>query len=193
MGKGFPSMTALLGLLAVAGFQNRDKLSELLGGGAGARDPQRLPSGSTMGAGYGAPGSGMGGMGGSGMGGSSMGSSSMGGGLGGILGNLGGLLGGAGAAAGAGGLLSGGLKELVDKFRGAGHGETVDSWVSSGPNREIAPRELEGALGDDTLDDLARQTGLSRQEIVERLSRELPNAVDRYTPSGRIPGPNDLT
>jgi uncharacterized protein YidB (DUF937 family) len=29
MSRGFPSMTALLGLLAVAGYQNRDKLAEL--------------------------------------------------------------------------------------------------------------------------------------------------------------------
>jgi uncharacterized protein YidB (DUF937 family) len=34
---------------------------------------------------------------------------------------------------------------------------------------------------------LAQQTGLSREEIVARLSRELPQAVDQYTPEGRIP------
>ena len=32
MSRGFPSMTALLGLLAVAGYQNRDKIAEMLGG-----------------------------------------------------------------------------------------------------------------------------------------------------------------
>ena len=32
MSSGFPSMTALLGLLAVAGYQNRDKIAEWLGG-----------------------------------------------------------------------------------------------------------------------------------------------------------------
>ena len=32
MNSGFPSMTALLGLLAVAGYQNRDKITEMLGG-----------------------------------------------------------------------------------------------------------------------------------------------------------------
>ena len=32
MSRGLPSMTALLGLLAVAGYQNRDKISEWLGG-----------------------------------------------------------------------------------------------------------------------------------------------------------------
>lgn len=32
MNRGFPSMTALLGLLAVAGYQNRDKIAEMLRG-----------------------------------------------------------------------------------------------------------------------------------------------------------------
>ena len=32
MSRGFPSMTALLGLLAIAGYQNRDKIAEMLGG-----------------------------------------------------------------------------------------------------------------------------------------------------------------
>ena len=30
MSRGYPSMTALLGLLAVAGYQNRDKIAEWL-------------------------------------------------------------------------------------------------------------------------------------------------------------------
>ena len=29
---GFPSMTALLGMLALAGYQNRDKIAEMLRG-----------------------------------------------------------------------------------------------------------------------------------------------------------------
>ena len=37
MSRGMPSMTALLGLLAIAGYQNRDKLAEMLGG-AGAKN-----------------------------------------------------------------------------------------------------------------------------------------------------------
>ena len=32
MSRGFPSMTALLGLLAIAGYQNRDRIAEMLGG-----------------------------------------------------------------------------------------------------------------------------------------------------------------
>jgi hypothetical protein len=32
MSRGFPSMTALLGLLAIAGYQNRGKIAEMLRG-----------------------------------------------------------------------------------------------------------------------------------------------------------------
>ena len=38
MSRGFPSMTALLGLLAIAGYQNRDKIAEMLRG-AGQNKP----------------------------------------------------------------------------------------------------------------------------------------------------------
>ena len=38
MSRGMPSMTALLGLLAIAGYQNRDKLAEVLKG-ATANNP----------------------------------------------------------------------------------------------------------------------------------------------------------
>ncbi len=39
MARGLPSMTALLGLLAVAGFQNRDKIAEMLRGAHPAAAP----------------------------------------------------------------------------------------------------------------------------------------------------------
>lgn len=150
MSRGFPSMTALLGLLAVAGFQNRDKIGEMLsglGGGAGASGG---PGGQTSG-------------------------------------GLGGLLGGLGGGASAGGLLSGGLGELVDRFKQNGHGEAAQSWIGTGPNQELAPNHLEQAIGPDVLADLSAKTGLSREDLLARLSKELPQAVDRYTPDGRLP------
>jgi uncharacterized protein YidB (DUF937 family) len=167
MSRGFPSMTALLGLIAIAGYQNRDKLAELLRGAGGPS--QNAPGGPGQ---IGQQGSGLGGP---------LGQQQ--GGLGGLLGSLGG----AGAAGGLGGLLGGGLGELVERFKQAGHGEVADSWVGSGPNRQVAPDDLENAIGPDVLEDLTRQTGLSREEILQRLSRDLPDAVDKYTPEGRLP------
>ena len=89
--------------------------------------------------------------------------------------------------AGAGGLLSGGIGELLERFNLNGQGETAQSWINSGPNKEISPQQLQQAIGSDVLEKLEQQTGLSQEEILTRLSRELPTAVDKYTPDGRLP------
>ena len=100
-----PSMTALLALLAIAGYQNRDKIAEMLGG-LGKKDPgakgqvgQNEPEAQAQD------------------------------GLGGLLSQLD--AGGASAA----GMLSGGLGELLESFNKSGQGEIAKSWVSTGPNK----------------------------------------------------------
>ncbi len=157
MDKKLPSMTALLGLLAIAGYQNRDRLAELMRGRQGAAG---------------------------GANDSDAGEAADGAGLGGLLRSAG--------SGGLGGLLSGGLSELIDRFKLNGKAEIADSWVGRGPNKEIAPPDLERAIGPDVLDELTEQTGLSRSEILARLSQELPQAVDKYTPDGRIPDESDF-
>ena len=148
MSRGLPSMTALLGLLAIAGYQNRDKITEMLRNAGG--DPSKPGAGDP---------------------------------LSGMLGSLGGMLGGAGA----GGLLSGGLGELLDKFKQNGEGETAKSWINQGPNKEVSPPQLKQR-------DWGRCAGAARAanrafagRTLARLSRELPSAVDKYTPEGRLP------
>jgi uncharacterized protein YidB (DUF937 family) len=103
--------------------------------------------------------------------------------LGGLLGNLTGAIDGAGA----GGLLSSGLGELLEHFKQNGQGDAAESWVKDGPNKEVTPPQLKQAIGQDVLAALEQQTGLSQEEILARLSRELPVAVDKYTPGGRLP------
>ena len=49
MSRGMPSMTALLGLLALAGYQNRDKLGELLKGATGNTGNRRRQPARTLG------------------------------------------------------------------------------------------------------------------------------------------------
>jgi uncharacterized protein YidB (DUF937 family) len=106
-----------------------------------------------------------------------------GGGLGDLLrGPLGGILG--GAAAGT--VLNGGLGDLLKQLQQNGHGEAVDSWIGQGPNRPIQGRDLESALGGDTLDALAGQTGMQRGDLLAGLSQELPRFVDGLTPEGRL-------
>ena len=147
-------MLALLGLLAIAGYQNRDKLAEMLGRVTNSKGPNpNQPVNAT-------PTNG----------------------LGGVLGNLGGLLGG---AAGAG--LSGTLGDLVDSFTKSGQGDTARSWVTTGTNQDLTASQLKSALGEDGIEQLMGQTGLSREELLSRLQAVLPTAIDKLTPEGRLP------
>lgn len=152
MAKGMPSMVALLGLLAVAGYQNRDKLGSVLGGlGNGSNDPANPNRQS--------------------------------GGLGDLVGSLGGALGGLTG----GNVLSGGLGDLVDRFQQSGRGDKVNSWINTGANAPVEASDLEETLGEDTIGELTQKTGLSRSELLERLSKTLPDAVNHLTPDGRLP------
>lgn len=77
--------------------------------------------------------------------------------------------------------------DVLDRFRQAGKGEKVDSWVRKGPNEPIDAHDVESAIDEETLASLSRQTGLSRQELIDRITRDLPEAVDRMTPDGELP------
>ena len=113
-----------------------------------------------------------------------------GGGLGDLLkGGLGGLL--AGGAAGS--VISGGLGDLLKQFQDSGHGDAANSWVSPGPNKQIAPGDLASALGADQINALASQTGLSRDELLAGLSQHLPDVINQLTPQGRLPNPNEVS
>lgn len=157
MAKGSPSMIALLGLLAVGGYQNREKLAELFanrsgserdGTGPGERSPQD--------------------------------------GDGSLMGSLRQMADGAGT----GGLM-GGLSELFERFSNPEHQAKAQSWVSTGRNESLATDELEQVLDDETIAELTQKTGLSRSELLSRLSTVLPEAVDQATPEGRFPSPEE--
>jgi uncharacterized protein YidB (DUF937 family) len=107
-----------------------------------------------------------------------------GGGLGDLLkGGLGGIL--AGGAAGS--ILSGGLNDLIKQLQQHGLGDAVNSWIGTGPNETVAPNDIAKALGADQINSLMAQSGLSRDELLEGLSRHLPEVVDELTPEGQVP------
>jgi len=113
-----------------------------------------------------------------------------GGGLGDVLkGGLGGLL--AGGAAGS--VISGGLGDLLKQFQQNGQGEAANSWVSTGPNKQISPDDLGRALGADQLNALSAQSGLSREALLSGLSQHLPDVINHLTPDGRLPTENELS
>jgi len=116
---------------------------------------------------------------------------------GGIIGGLGDLLkgplGGILAGASAGSVVNGGLSDLLNQFRQAGHGDVAGSWVGNGPNRAISPADLSKALGADQINTLMSQSGLSRDELLTGLSDQLPRLVDHLTPNGRVPTDEEMS
>lgn len=86
----------------------------------------------------------------------------------------------------------GGLGGLLDKLKQAGHGDTVKSWLGSGQNAPIDPKQLGSALGQKTVSSLAQQSGISEQDLLAQLSKVLPGLVDKLTPDGQVPNPQDL-
>ncbi|MEZ5651766.1 MAG: YidB family protein [Burkholderiaceae bacterium] len=157
MANRMPNLTALLGLIAVAGYQNRDKIGALItraqealsGSGAPAAQRPAPDTGREIGEVFG----------------SKSGADS----------------------------LSGGLGELLERFRGAGEGDTADSWVRQGPNQPLRDASLERALGPGLLEELSLKTGLDPSDILRRLSNDLPRAVDDFTPDGRVPSAQEAS
>lgn len=173
-----PIAKALLGLLAVYAAKNMR-----MGGTTPAQQP-----GGNVGGGY--PGGGPAGdVGGGGLGDLLGGMLGGGGRPGGVPGGggLGGLLGGLLAGGAAGTALNGGLGGLIDQLQRNGQGDVARSWVGTGPNKAISQDDLATALGADTLDMLAGQTGMDREEMLAGLSQQLPRFVDQLTPDGRLP------
>ncbi len=85
-----------------------------------------------------------------------------------------------------------GLGGLIDQFQKKGLGDVIDSWVNRGTNKNVAPDQVSVALGGDVVDQLAKRTGLSRDQVVAELARMLPNVVDKLTPDGRLPTQQEL-
>jgi uncharacterized protein YidB (DUF937 family) len=97
-----------------------------------------------------------------------------------------------GGAGGLGGVLGGGLGSLIDRFTRSGREDVIGSWIGSGENRAIDPRELHEVLGEDAVEALTRETGMPREELLSELSDTLPQVVDRLTPEGRLPHDDEM-
>lgn len=63
---------------------------------------------------------------------------------------------------------------------------------ASGTNRTLGTDQLEQALGDERVQWLIDQTGMSKQELLAGLSSILPGVVDKFTPNGHVPTNDEL-
>nr|WP_052424923.1 YidB family protein [Streptomyces fulvoviolaceus] len=100
---------------------------------------------------------------------------------------LGGVLGGS-QAGGSGGNIPG---ALLDMLAESGLAEQKDSWVGTGANQSVTGAQIQQALPDETLQQVAEQAGVTPDQAADELAQVLPRAVDKLTPGGQVPASLD--
>ena len=89
---------------------------------------------------------------------------------------------------------SGGLNAVLGKLQQAGLGDQVNSWLGQGGNESVDADELAEAIGEDRIETLSAESGMSPDEVKSGLSQILPGLVDKMSPSGSLPtSASDLT
>ena len=87
---------------------------------------------------------------------------------------------------------TGGLSGLLQTLQQGGLAEAAKSWVSTGQNLPVSAEQIQGALGSDTLKNLAAQLGLNTDQVSGHLAELLPQVVDKLTPDGAVPSEGNL-
>jgi uncharacterized protein YidB (DUF937 family) len=80
----------------------------------------------------------------------------------------------------------GGVQGIVAQMEQQGMGSTVKSWVGTGANLPITPDQVHAVFGSDMISGLAAKFGLNPQDLAQKLSQILPQAVDKLTPNGVV-------
>jgi uncharacterized protein YidB (DUF937 family) len=118
--------------------------------------------------------------------------------LGGLTGGRGGNDGGGGSAMGAllpvlaGLLASGGLSKIMGGLKANGLSAQAGSWVGTGANQPVSGRDVEQAVGQEQIQQVAKQLGVSESQAAEAVAKALPEVVDKVSPEGKLPPEQDL-
>lgn len=97
-----------------------------------------------------------------------------------------------GLASVLGGLLAnnselGGLSGLIEKFKQAGLGDVIQSWIGKGENLPISAEQITQVLGSGTVGNIASQLGVDPAQASSQLAQMLPGLINTLTPGGEAP------
>ena len=79
------------------------------------------------------------------------------------------------------------LSAIVAKLEQGGLGEQVKSWIGTGQNLPITADQLKQVLGSDVVRQLAAKYNIPIDQVAEVLAHQLPLAVDKASPNGKLP------
>ena len=80
----------------------------------------------------------------------------------------------------------GNLQGLVEQLQQGGLGDQVRSWLGNGQNMGVSPEQIQSALGNDQLRQLAAHFGIPIEAVSKLLADHLPSAVDQASPDGTL-------
>lgn len=83
----------------------------------------------------------------------------------------------------------GGYQGVLAKLNQAGLGSVVQSWIGKGGNLPITADQIQAALGNEHLRQLASSFGIPVDQVAGMLAQHLPTAVDQASPNGALPNP----
>ena len=83
----------------------------------------------------------------------------------------------------------GDLQGLVTKLQQGGLKDQVQSWLGNGANLPVTAQQLQAALGNDQLKQLAGHFGLPVDSVTKLLADHLPTVVDQASPDGTLQTP----
>ena len=81
----------------------------------------------------------------------------------------------------------GGIGGFIEKFRSAGLGSQVATWLGRSDGAELTPPQVEQALGSTVLSGIANRVGLGSGVVGTAIGYLLPKVIGQMTPGGTIP------
>lgn len=82
---------------------------------------------------------------------------------------------------------TGGLAAFLERFKAAGLGDHVASWIGHGENRPLTDAEMDQALGPQFLSDIGNAVGIAAGNIGPAVAFAIPKLVHLLTPQGVVP------
>lgn len=87
---------------------------------------------------------------------------------------------------------AGGVQGLLNQLQQGGLGDQVASWLGTGQNQPVSADQITGALGNDTLTQVAQQAGVAPEHAATGLAQLLPQIIDHLSPNGQVSDNNEL-
>lgn len=82
---------------------------------------------------------------------------------------------------------TGGFGGFINRFKEVGLGDQAKSWVSTGNNTPLTDSQVQSAFGQETINQVANQSGVNATAASSALGYLTPQIVDALTPDGEMP------